>query len=88
MTLNRAVIQKGLDRQLVYYWFEGRGRQFTGDFAAKFATIADNLRARAHRRRPGAADHPDRRGRRRRRRRAAARFLAASVDALPRFIPD
>ena len=36
VTLNRAVIQKGLDRQLVYYWFEGRGRQMTDDFAAKF----------------------------------------------------
>ena len=43
MRLNRAVIQKGLERQLVYYWFEGRGRQMTGDFAAKFATIADSL---------------------------------------------
>jgi exosortase D (VPLPA-CTERM-specific) len=35
-TLNRAVIQKGLERQLVYYWFEGRGRRLTNDFAAKF----------------------------------------------------
>ena len=36
--LNRAMIQKGLERQLVYYWFEGRGRQITNDFAAKFHT--------------------------------------------------
>jgi exosortase D (VPLPA-CTERM-specific) len=85
--LNRAVIQKGLERQLVYYWFEGRGRQFTGDFAARFANIADSLRL-------GRTDGglvrvitpigedgvaaADARLR---------RFLAASVDELPRFIP-
>lgn len=43
IALNRAVIQKGLERQLVYYWFEGRGRQMTNDFAAKFYTLADGL---------------------------------------------
>jgi exosortase D (VPLPA-CTERM-specific) len=43
ITVNRAVIQKGLERQLVYYWFEGRGRQVTNDFAAKFHTVADGL---------------------------------------------
>ncbi len=42
-TVNRAVIQKGLEKQLVYYWFEGRGRRLTGDFAAKLYTIADGL---------------------------------------------
>jgi exosortase D (VPLPA-CTERM-specific) len=86
--LNRAVIQKGLERQLVYYWFEGRGRQFTGDFAARFANIADGLR---HGRTDGGlvrlitpigedgVDAADAR---------LARFLAASVDELPRFIPE
>ena len=43
VTLNRAVIQKGLERQLVYYWFEGRGRRLTNDFAAKFYTLADSM---------------------------------------------
>ena len=28
--VNRAVIQKGLDEQLVYFWFEGRGERVTG----------------------------------------------------------
>jgi exosortase D (VPLPA-CTERM-specific) len=42
-TLNRVVIQKGLEKQLVYYWFEGRGRRLTNDFAAKFYTVADSL---------------------------------------------
>jgi EpsI family protein len=29
--------------QLVYYWFEGRGRRITNDFAAKFYTVADSM---------------------------------------------
>lgn len=41
--VNRAVIQKGLDRQLVYFWFEGRGRHVTNDFAAKLYTMADSV---------------------------------------------
>ena len=41
--LNRAVIQKGTSKQLVYYWFEQRGRHMTNDFAAKASVIADSL---------------------------------------------
>ena len=37
------MIQKGLEKQLVYYWFEGRGRHMTNDFAAKFYAVADSL---------------------------------------------
>ena len=86
-TLNRALIQKGLERQLVYYWFEGRGRRITNDFAAKFHTVADGLtigRTDGGLVRvitPIGADGE-----------AAAdarlqRFLGASVDRLPTFHP-
>mgnify|MGYP001765348946 CR=1 FL=1 len=40
---NRAIIQKGLSRQLVYYWFEGRGRRETNDFRAKLSVLYDSL---------------------------------------------
>jgi len=40
---NRAVIQKGLERQLVYYWFEGRGKRETNDFRAKLSVLLDSL---------------------------------------------
>jgi EpsI family protein len=43
LTVNRAVIQKGLARQLVYYWFEARGRQMTNDYIAKAMTLYDAL---------------------------------------------
>ncbi len=42
-TLNRAVIQKGLSKQLVYYWFEQRGKRMTNDFKAKASVLYDSL---------------------------------------------
>ena len=41
--VNRAVIQKGLSKQLVYYWFDQRGRRMTNDCAAKATVIYDSL---------------------------------------------
>jgi exosortase D (VPLPA-CTERM-specific) len=41
---NRAVIQKGLSKQLVYYWFEGRGKRIANDFKAKMSVLSDSLR--------------------------------------------
>ena len=38
LSVNRAVIQKGMARALVYYWFVGRGRYLTNDYAAKAYT--------------------------------------------------
>jgi len=42
-TVNRAVIQKGVSRQLVYYWFEQRGRRMTNDYLAKASVVWDSL---------------------------------------------
>ena len=41
--LNRAVIQKGQQKQLVYYWFEQRGTRMTNDFAAKLSVLWDGV---------------------------------------------
>ena len=43
LKVNRAIIQKGLNRQLVYYWFEQRGRHLTSDYAAKAYTVWDSI---------------------------------------------
>lgn len=40
--LNRAIIQNGIDQQLVYYWFEQRGKRMTNDFLAKFQVVVDS----------------------------------------------
>ncbi|MBY8978142.1 VPLPA-CTERM-specific exosortase XrtD [Rhodobacteraceae bacterium NNCM2] len=42
--VNRAIIQKGLSRQLVYYWFDQAGRRLTSDYAAKAWLLVDALR--------------------------------------------
>jgi exosortase D (VPLPA-CTERM-specific) len=89
-TLNRALIQKGLEKQLVYYWFEGHGKQMTGDFAVKFQTVVDGItlgRSDGGLVRvitavgPGADGVAEADAR-------LQRFLAATVDRLPRFIPE
>lgn len=86
--LNRAVIQKGLEKQLVYYWFEGRGRRITNDFAAKFHTVADSMtRGRSDGGLvrvitpigSGGAAAADAR---------LQRFLGDTLDRLDRFVPE
>jgi len=89
VTLNRAVVQKGLEKQLVYYWFEGRGRRMHHDFMTRFRTVTDS--ATMNRTDGGlvrvitpvlpdetveAADE------------RARRFLLATADRLHRFIPE
>ena len=41
--VNRAVIQKGVSKQLVYYWFEQRGKRMINDFKAKASVVKDSL---------------------------------------------
>ncbi|MBI1219816.1 MAG: VPLPA-CTERM-specific exosortase XrtD [Rhodobacteraceae bacterium] len=87
-TLNRAVIQRGTTRQLVYYWFEQRGRRMTNDFAVKASVVWDGL---TRGRTDGALVRyvtPIDEGETE----AAAdarlqRLMAATLPALPRFVP-
>ncbi len=41
--VNRALIQRGLSKQLVYFWFEQSGRRTTSSYSSKFYTIKDAL---------------------------------------------
>lgn len=90
VTVNRYVIQKGLDRQVVLYWYQGRGRVVANEYANKFWLMVDA--ARLHRSdgalvrvvapvmrsangSMAAADD------------AAAAFTRAMFPRLPRFLP-
>lgn len=87
--VNRAIIQKGEARQLVYYWFNLRGRRIASDFAAKWVNLRDSITMRRSDGallrlitplRPGEAE-------------AAAearleRFMTELLPTLPRFIPE
>ena len=46
VSVNRFVIQKGLDRQAVYYWYQGRGRVVANEFANKGWLMLDAARLR------------------------------------------
>jgi len=43
LVVNRVVIQKGDNRQLVYYWFQQRGRIITNEYMAKWYLLWDSL---------------------------------------------
>ena len=43
MTANRAVIVKGDARNLVYYWFDQRGRVFSNEYLAKWYIFWDSM---------------------------------------------
>lgn len=43
LTVNRAVIAHGDSRQLVYYWFQQRGRVLTNEFVVKWFVFWDAL---------------------------------------------
>ena len=87
--LNRAVIQKGLEKQLVYYWFEQRGRRMTNDFSAKMTVLYDGFTI-------GRSDGAIVRfvtpiGRNESDAEAEARIealMAEVLPRLPRFVPD
>ncbi len=41
--INRAIIQKGETRMMVYYWFEQKGRKVAHDFSAKLYLMLDGI---------------------------------------------
>ena len=43
LTVNRAVIERAGQRQLVYYWFDERGRQLTDELQVKWYILRDGI---------------------------------------------
>jgi exosortase D (VPLPA-CTERM-specific) len=41
--VNRVIVQKGQNRQLVYYWFQQRGRSMTNEYLVKWYLFWDSL---------------------------------------------
>lgn len=40
---NRYIVQKGRNRQLLIYWYQGRGRAIASEYWGKFYTILDSI---------------------------------------------
>jgi EpsI family protein len=43
LRVNRAVIRQGLQRMMVYYWFQERGRDITSEYLVKWYLLVDAL---------------------------------------------
>lgn len=43
LTVNRVLIQRGEERQLVYYWFQQRGRRLTDELSVKWFILYDAM---------------------------------------------
>lgn len=43
LVVNRAIISKGSSRQLVYYWFDQRGRVLASEYAVKWYLLVDGV---------------------------------------------
>lgn len=84
---NRYIIQNGDDKQLLIYWYQGRGRKLASEYWGKIYTVIDSIRRR---RSDGAMVRvmvPV--GRSEEQALKAAADLAAQVTpVLPGFIPD
>jgi exosortase D (VPLPA-CTERM-specific) len=89
LRVNRALIQLGARQQLVYYWFQQRGRVITNEYAAKWYLFWDALTrnrtdgalvrlvvALPLGRSPAAADQQ------------LTEFAAAAVPTLTSYVPD
>jgi EpsI family protein len=89
VTLNRAVIEKGETTALVYYWFDGRGRRLASQWEAKIRLKADALikgrtdGALVRYVTPIVPGEPEAEADAR-----IQRLLIATIDQLPRFVPE
>jgi EpsI family protein len=43
IVVNEYVIQQGLDKQLVFYWYQGRGRVIASEYSGKFWMVTDAI---------------------------------------------
>jgi exosortase D (VPLPA-CTERM-specific) len=43
LPFNRVIMEQGKDRQLVYYWFDERGRQVANEYTAKWYLLVDAI---------------------------------------------
>ena len=89
MIVNRIIIQKGEERQLVLYWYQGRGRIIADEYASKAYQLLDAFRTR----RTDAAlvrivSPVDRDLGTSSAERAATRFTTDIMPLLPRHLPE
>jgi EpsI family protein len=43
IVVNEYIVQRGPERQLVFYWYQGRGRVTSSEYSSKFWMVADAI---------------------------------------------
>jgi EpsI family protein len=84
---NRYIVQNGDDKQLLIYWYQGRGRKVASEYWGKIYTVVDSVRLRRSDGSMVRVMMPV--GRSEAATLKAAADLAAQIaPALPEFVPD
>jgi EpsI family protein len=84
---NRYIVQNGEDKQLLIYWYQGRGRKVASEYWGKIYTVVDSVRRRRSDGSMVRVMMPV--GRSEEATLKAAADLAAQIaPALPEFVPD
>jgi EpsI family protein len=84
---NRYIVQNGDDKQLLIYWYQGRGRKVASEYWGKIYTVVDSVRLRRSDGSMVRVMMPV--GRSEEATLKAAADLAAQIaPALPEFVPD
>jgi exosortase D (VPLPA-CTERM-specific) len=91
MAINRYLIQKGLDRELVFYWYQSHGRVVASEYASKWYLMTDAMRlnrtdgAIVRVTSPILADGPEAEAKAER---LALEFIMALTPQLPAYLPN
>jgi EpsI family protein len=84
--VNRMVLQKGIEKQLAYYWYQGRGRVLSNELADRaymiFDSIMSNRSDGALVRITGSGDNVEKFSQKQ------VAFLAALMPVLDKFLPQ
>jgi EpsI family protein len=88
LLVNRVVIEKGLDRQLVLYWYQSHGRVTASEYWGKFFTVVDAIKLARTDAALVRVIVPMREGDAAANDRAGASFIRALFPQLPRYLPS
>ncbi len=89
LPLNRVVITRGSEKQLVYYWFEERGMKIANEYLSKIVSAQRRDVRESHRRRVGPSDDSglSRRKRNRGRQATAGIHRSRGAQSLSAYLP-
>jgi len=43
LVVNNYIVQKDMNKEVVWYWYQGRGRVIASEYSSKFWMVADSI---------------------------------------------